>query len=156
MGRLLIAVLIVLGSCEVPRQGSLSNDDEAAIKEARQKYTQAWLDGDSVAVMRSLTSDAVLIPHHGDPQIEGKEAIREFWWPPQSPPTKVLRFTSDIAEISGNRDLAYVRGRFLLEFSYDSLTYLNQGNFLNVVVHTEDGWKLARLIWNDPLPEIAP
>ncbi len=139
-------------ACEAPESRSLSEDDRTAIKEARYRYTQA-LDGDSTAVMNSLTADAVLIPHHGDPQIEGKEAIRNFWWPPQTPPTQVTRFTSDIAEVSGNNGLAYVRGRFQLEFSYDSVFYTNQGNFLNVLVRTDEGWKLSRLIWNDPLPQ---
>jgi len=156
MNKLSVSLLLIICSCKAPDQNLFSDQDRAAVQQLRNQYTQAWLDSDSAAVMSCLTDDAVLIPHHGDAQIEGKDAIRAFWWPPQSPSTQVTTFTSEISEVSGFGDLAYVRGRFQLNFDYDTLSYSNQGNFLNVIVRTPGGWKLSRLIWNDPLPDIAP
>lgn len=131
---------------------SLSETDIVAIKAARKNYTAAWLEGDSTQIMNALTKDVVLIPHHGDMPIEGPTAIKEFWWPADGLPSKVTEFTSSMDEVDGHGDIAYVRGRFTLTFTYGNQTFSNTGNYLNVLKKNEgEEWKLARLIWNDPI-----
>lgn len=131
---------------------SLTEKDIAAIKAARKNYTNTWLTGDSTQIMATLIKDAVLIPHHGDMPIEGATAIKEFWWPADGLPSKVTEFTSTTEEVDGHGNIAYVRGRFTLVFTYGDQTYSNKGNYLNVLKKNENNeWKLARLIWNDPI-----
>ena len=139
----------------LPTLGSgLSSEDVAAVRAASRAYVEAWLAQDPEAVMATLSEDAVLVPHHGVPPVVGAAAIREFWFPPQSPPTTVTRMVNEITEVLGDGDLAVVWGRSELEFVYDGTTYRNQGNYLNVLTRGEDGgWRIARRIWNDPLPE---
>ncbi|SHG52995.1 YybH family protein [Flagellimonas flava] len=131
---------------------SLTETDIVAIKAARKNYTNAWLAGDSTQIMAALTPDVVLIPHHGDMPIEGPAAIKEFWWPADALPSKVTQFTSTTDEVDGQGNIAYVRGRFTLVFTYGEQTFSNTGNYLNVLKKNENSeWKLARLIWNDPI-----
>lgn len=132
----------------------LSESDVQAIRDTRKAYDAAWLANDSLLVLQTLSSDPVLIPHHGDEPIEGIEAIRDFWWPANSSPATVTVYTSTIDEVEGSGDLAYIRGRFRLVFEYESQQYANEGNYLNVLKKESGNWLLSRLIWNDPIPEI--
>lgn len=159
---LLAITLLVLAQCGNTKQETptadpmqLSATDVEAIKKARKRYTNAWLAGDSTQVMQALTSDVVLIPHHGDMPIAGSQAIKEFWWPADALPSSVTEFTSTTDEIDGSGDMAFVRGRFKLVFTYGDQTYSNEGNYLNTVRKDSLGdWKLSRLIWNDPVATV--
>jgi uncharacterized protein (TIGR02246 family) len=130
----------------------------AAIRHLDEAYVTAWRENDPAAIMAALTEDAVLMPHHGVPPVEGQAAIREFFWPPDSPSTTVTEFTRVPDEIAGSGDLAYVRGRFSLTFTTqtegEEQTMSNQGSYLIVVRKQADAsWRIARSIWNDPVPE---
>ncbi|HET9223265.1 MAG TPA: hypothetical protein VFO07_12215, partial [Roseiflexaceae bacterium] len=76
----------------IQREGvarELKPADRAGIRSAIDVYTTSWLTNDPEAVMRTLTQDAVLIPHHGVPPVEGAAAIRTFWWPEGGSPTTI-------------------------------------------------------------------
>lgn len=133
---------------------SISDSDQAAIIQTRKAFEAAWLANDSVGILNTLTSDAVLMPHHGDQPISGIPAIEAFWFPKDYPPSQVTEFTSTITEVVGSKDIAYIYGRFKLSFDYEGKTYSNEGNYMNTFRKEENNWKLARLIWNDPVPTI--
>jgi len=137
-------------SCSDSRQQSdLSSSDVEAIKAADQAYATAWLRNNPDEVMATLTNDAVLIPS-GLPQLEGTVRIREFWWPPDSPPTTVTEFTLRQGEAGGSGDFAYVRGSFTLGFEYDGETYSNTGDYLSILRKLPDSsWRISRRMWND-------
>ena len=133
---------------------ALTEADIKAINQVRNDYNNAWINNDSAAVMNTLTEDAVLVPHHGGLSVLGKEHIARFWWPKDDLPAPVTLYTSTADEIDGSHDMAFIRGRFRLEFDYDGQHYTNEGNYLNIVRKRNGEWKLSRLIWNDPLPEM--
>ncbi len=127
--RFLICLLCVgtLAACEEddPHKYLLSANDLAAIQQAHFAYRDGWRANDSAAVMAALTPDAVLIPHHGHPEVAGASAIQEFWWPPDSPPAAVTAFDT------------------------------SAGNFLEITRKQEKGdWLISHRIWNDPVAQI--
>ena len=143
--------------------GDLLPQDVEAIQSLTKSYTAAWMsnepDTTPNAVMSHLTSDAVIIPHHGAQPQHGEAAIRKFWWPAGAPPTSVNAFTIDAHEIGGTNGFGFARGRFLLAFSYkddgEQISVSNGGNFMMLVSKQVDGnWRISHYIWNDPLPEV--
>ncbi len=152
IGSVLLAIALLGPACgPKDRQAlDLSASDAEAIRQVHEAYHAAWLADDSAAVMAALTEDAVLMPHHGVLPVEGATAIRQFWWPPESPPARITVFSSEVNEMSGSGTLAYLRGRFTLVFEYEGETYSNTGNFLRIFRKGADGdWLLFRSIWND-------
>jgi uncharacterized protein (TIGR02246 family) len=136
----------------------LTADDRAAVGRAHEAYRAAWLANDADAVLATLTPDAVLVPHHGLPPVEGATAIRRFWWPPDGPPTRITAFDTTVAEVGGSGDVAYVRGRFSLrwvqEESETSEVLSNAGSFLSLLRRQPGGgWRITHQMWDDPPPE---
>jgi uncharacterized protein (TIGR02246 family) len=137
----------------------LSPTDVAAVRRANAAYPAAWLANDSAAVMRLFSSDAVLIPHHGDPPVEGESAIRRHFWPPNSPYFRLDAFHMEPSEVVGCADLAFARGRFTIEYTAEAdgvrKTYANAGNYLMVLRKRGNLWLISRYIWDDPAPQIV-
>jgi ketosteroid isomerase-like protein len=137
------------------RNSSLSLQDVEAIRGVLQSYARAWLDGNPEAVMGNFTDDAVLLPHHGGTPHVGAAAIRQFWWPPNSPPVRVTELQVLPDEISGEGTLAFARGRFSLAFTLEqngqAQSFANAGTFLMVLHKNPAGeWQIARYMWDDP------
>jgi uncharacterized protein (TIGR02246 family) len=131
--------------------------DQAAIRAVHQAYRDAWRANDAAAVKRVFTDDAVLLPHHGDPPVIGIRAIEKFWWPPSSPPATVTKFDTTIDETGGSGTIAFVRGRFTLEYSFDDKgvkrTFTNSGTFIELLRKQPGGsWRISHRMWDDPQP----
>ncbi|MEO1655349.1 MAG: nuclear transport factor 2 family protein, partial [Bacteroidota bacterium] len=131
-----------------------SAEDRHAIEKMREAYTQSWKDNDATTLLSLFWEDATIIPHHGDQPIQGKDQIRDFWFPQGAPPTQIQTFTSDIQQVDGDNQWAYIRGRQKLAFAYKGKSYRNEGNFVGVLRRKEGSWKFQVLIWNDPPFEI--
>jgi len=137
----------------------LSQQDESAIRGVLATYARGWLEGKPKVVMSAFLEDAVILPHHGDEPHAGAEAIRRFWWPPDSPPFRVTRLEQQPDEITGEGNLAYVRGHFALTFIMEQdgtpRTFSNAGTFLMVLRRNAEGeWRIAQYMWDDPLPQM--
>ncbi len=144
------AYVLVLGTgCSNSQRTALSSVDVESVKQADQAYTTAWLANDPESVMATLTEDAVLVPS-GIPAVEGADAIREFWWPADSPPTTVIEFTLMQQEVAGHGDLAFVRGSFTLSFEYDGESYSSSGDYISLLRRLPDGsWRISHHMWSD-------
>lgn len=134
--------------------GELSEGDRIAVRNLNEVYTSAWLRDDREAVMDLFADGAVLIPHRGDPAVEGREAIRAFFWPTEGPLAVVTGFDMVTHDIGGNDRIAYVRGRFSLGFYLDGEeereSFANEGNFVMIVQKDATGsWRISQYIWND-------
>ncbi|HKD13068.1 MAG TPA: SgcJ/EcaC family oxidoreductase, partial [Candidatus Angelobacter sp.] len=71
--------------------GTLSADDEKAIKATIEAYRTAWLENDAKRVLKTFTDDAVLLPAHGAPAVSGIAAIEKYWFTPGGPTTTVTK-----------------------------------------------------------------
>lgn len=151
----LIAVngCMALSTACAPGATDLSPEDRAAIESLEEAYRTGWLANDSAAVMSTLAPDAVLMPGGLDP-IVGDSAIRAYWWPPDGSRTTINDYSIELDEIYGNADLAYLRGRGTIAFTYQD----SAGNVSNAeteAVHlsiarrnSAGAWQIARRAWS--------
>lgn len=157
--RVLAVLLLLAPACRTGRSADSTEADLANLRSVNEAYRVAWLKGDSAAVLRLFTSDAVLLPHHGDPPVVGIEAIRRFWWPTDAPPTTVttLDITTDGARVDGR--IGTLWGRYSLGFSYQDgrLTHSvrNGGTYLMVLQRQPDQrWRITHRMWDDPIAQL--
>lgn len=158
--KLLTATLlcgIALTSCQrqpapLAPDEPLSEQDRTALLEAVNSLANAWLARDKERILSHYTTDAVLIPHHGEEPSVGIKAIERYWFNPLFPPIEVRRMDNQVQEISGSGNWAFVRGRGQLDYVFQNIEYNNVGNFFQVFRRTPDGWKIYRHVWTDPVP----
>ncbi len=149
-------VLGLLAACSATRP-PLSEADVSAIRTVLEAYATGWHAEDPERAILSLfEDDAVLLPHHGAPQVEGKENIRRHFWPAGLTGFRVNSYEFEVMEIAGEAGLAYSRGRYAISFSFEEAgerrTLNNEGNYLMLFRKSGGDWKIARYIWNDPVP----
>lgn len=130
----------------------LDDADLNAMRTAARAYADAWLTNDADTVMATFVNEPVLSPS-GLPYLEGQNAARAFWFPADSPSTKVSEFKLMEIEASGSGNLGYVRGTFSLAFEYDGSSYENHGKYVTLLRKAPDGrWRITHHIWDD-LPQ---
>lgn len=124
--------------------------DMVALRALDQAYATEWIEGDAEGVMALFTHDATLVPHHGDAPIVGHDAIREFWFNPDYPPTTIPEWRREAAEVLVLGDVGVVRGRARLVWEYDGIrTTIPEGNYVLIAVRVEEDWRIRMLTWND-------
>jgi uncharacterized protein (TIGR02246 family) len=149
-------VCLLFGSSLLPAE-ILSADDVEKITRLHRQYEEAWLKGDADGVRSLFTQDSVLFPHHGDPPRVGRTELNAFWFPPDAPPSKILKLKLDIKDIGGDNHIAYAWGFDEVAWSTTkdgkTTTVSNKGTFLNVLKKQANGeWKISHHMWDDPLP----
>ena len=148
----IVGIVVVTSTCTAMAQEA-GQADLNAMRIAAKAYADAWLTNDADTVMATFVDDPVLSPS-GLPYVEGQKAARHFWFPPDSPPTKVTEFELSEIESAASGNLGYVRGTFHLAFEYDGASYQNQGKYLTILSKDADGtWRISHHIWDD-LPRV--
>lgn len=143
---------MILAACAPPDAG-FTNEDEAAVRALEEAYRTGWLANDSAAVMATLAPGAVLMPAGMQPLV-GDSAIRSYWWPDDGSQTTIDAYEIAVEEVEGSGDLAYLRGRGSLEFTYRSATgevsrLTSEAVHVSVARRGEDGrWRIARRAWS--------
>ena len=96
-----------------------------------------------------LVDDALRLPQNG-PAVRGLENIVKSLAGEYS-----LRWTPQNAAVSGNADMGYTWGRWLLTVDTESGALERRGKYLNVWVKRNGEWKVLVDMGNqaDPLPE---
>ena len=145
-----LLVAIVFGNCLAAATAQDLDDAVLeAMRHAAKSYADAWLTNDADTVMATFVDEPVLSPS-GLPYLEGQDAARAFWFPANSPPTRVSEFTMDEIEAAGSGDLRYVRGTFRLAFEYDGRDYENHGKYVTILRKSPQGvWRITHHIWDD-------
>lgn len=149
VGFMLIWPISLIGS-------GLSAEDVAKIKHVHQEYEEAWLRGDSSAVLALFTDDCILLPPHGDKPRIGHEGLKEFWFPPNAPPTQITKLVVTPQGIGGDGQIAYVWGTDDVAWTTvqdgKTVTASHQGIFLDVLQKQVNGeWKLSHRMWDDKI-----
>ncbi|MCM8557415.1 YybH family protein [Sphingomicrobium sediminis] len=127
--------------------------DKAALRQLDQDYGAAWLlegsEAQSEALMKLFAEDAVIIPGAGAEPLEGRDALEDFWFHEDSPPTIVNHFERATASIEGTSCLAAITGRSSAQWEYEGETTDYDGNYMILAAQAADGsWQIGRMIWN--------
>jgi ketosteroid isomerase-like protein len=152
-GLLLLALFPVAGCTERnSATGELTADDRAAIMRLDSTFVQGWLRDDTTAALSIWAPDAILHPPNSQP-VTGPEAIRAFWWPTDGSTTKITKFERQIDEIGGSHDVAYIRGRSELGWTYTKAgkTQIQVGRSASIMIARRDSsgaWRISRSVWN--------
>ena len=121
---------------------AISHSDAQAVRATLQRYVTAWLANDPDAVMRELSSDAVLIPGEKAPYV-GAAAIRNYWWPPSATAFAIVRFDTTIDSVTGSGDFAMCRGTQIIEWTSGAERWRTSGNYVTVLRRTDAGWRIT-------------
>jgi len=146
-----LAGALSLAACSVADRSLLSAKDEEKIHALEQAYVDAWVRGDSAAVLATLSPDIVLMPGGSQPLI-GLDAAREYWWPDDGSRTTITAYTSTILEIRGSASLAYVRGASALNFIYerDTVRIEQSSRSMSLTIVRKGAgneWRIIRRMW---------
>jgi uncharacterized protein (TIGR02246 family) len=149
-----VAVLLLLPLSVVA--SGLSTEDVAKIKRVHQEYEEAWLKGDSQAVLALFTEDCVLLPPHADKPRIGHDGLKEFWFPPNAPATQITKLVVTPQSIGGDGQIAYVWGTDDVAWTTmqdgKMVAASHQGMFLDVLQKQANGeWKLSHRMWDDKI-----
>jgi ketosteroid isomerase-like protein len=132
---------------------AFSDEELGDIQALETAYVEAWERNDRAAVMSIVDDDAVLLPSGMEP-IAGRRAIEAFWWPENGPVTTVTSYATEIDEIGGSGDVAWVRGRGALSFQWEEQGVVRDQTSHSVFLMTArrgaDGtWKLKTRMWSN-------
>lgn len=139
-----------------PATASTSSKDAAVIAVA-DAYVAAVLKGDSAAVARLYTDDAVEMAP-GMPSVKGKAAIQEHYGKLFGGPGKVTAFTLDHVEARTSGDLGYDVGTYRQAMSPApaGAPPEDAGKYVVVLKRTGGQWKVAYAIYNSDLAPPTP
>lgn len=148
------AWLVACGADRDPPRG-LTARDSTAIEAVRAAYVQAWLEDDTVGVLATLDTGAVLLPP-GQLPVTGHRAIRAFWWPTDGSRTTITAFEWSLDELEGTPELAYARGISSVAWRYEKDTVRSEQSTRNmsltILAPGADGqWRILRQMWGPAL-----
>lgn len=127
----------------------LTDADHRAIEATIERYRQAVLDQDWSAWGETLSPDVFLSPPHQPPRAGRESAVA---WVADFP--TVTRFGVGIQEIHGAGNIAYVRGRYELDFVMpDGSEVDDAGVFLQIHERADDkAWLYRELVFHSIRP----
>ncbi|MEO0558607.1 MAG: nuclear transport factor 2 family protein [Bacteroidota bacterium] len=146
-----LAVLL-MGACS-SNEETFTAEDKANVQSLEEAYRTGWIANDSAAVMATLAPEAVLMPAGVEPLV-GDSAIRQYWWPDDGSQTVIESYETVVDEVEGSGDLAYLRGRGSLAFTYrDTVgtvsSLSSESTHLSIARRGEDGsWEIIRRAWS--------
>lgn len=146
-GHLALVLTLALFACV---QG-VPQEDRQAVEAVADAYVQAWLANDSSAVLATLSEDAVLLPQ-GQAPVRGKEAIAEYWWPAEGPPTTITGYVSVVEQMDVSGTLASMWGTGELSFAWEAEGELheaaNRSAYLMILQQDASGtWRISHRMW---------
>lgn len=150
-----LGLAVLVAGCGAPP--GFPAEDETAVRALEEAYRAGWLANDSAAVMATLAPDAVLMPAGLEP-VEGEAAIRSYWWPDDGSETTITAYGIEVTEVEGSGDLAYLRGRAELEFTYttaggETTRHESRAVHLSVARRGPAGeWRIIRRAWSSLRP----
>jgi ketosteroid isomerase-like protein len=111
-----LAVALASLSTGAWAEGS-NNGTTKAVLEALAAYRDAWLGGDEAAVLDTLSDQVqVFVPGSSGGKLDGKQAVREFWFPDSDTSYPIRGYEITGQEVYGDGGLAVVTGKSQLDW----------------------------------------
>lgn len=121
---------------------------DAAVKQGAKAWMDAFTAGDAATLASLYSEDALLLAPGAEP-IEGREAIQAYWQTAMdATPGATAQLTTREVHAMGN-GVAVEVGAFVLTDADGG--HLDHGKYVVVWKRTDDGWKLARDIYNSSM-----
>ncbi len=115
-------------------------DAHAAIAEAAEAMEASWNAHDWVAVAEVYTEDAIVMPP-GVEAAQGREAIAALFEGIEG-----VNLDLQTEEVFAVEGAALEVGSWVM--TADDGTHLDHGDYMAAWTRTDDGWKMARDMWN--------
>ena len=149
---LTVAGLALLSGCGEgvqPDPQTLANarDDIAQLNAA---FTRAFDAKDASGLANTFTDDAIFMPPN-QAAVKSAVAIQNYARQTLVAPISGILMNANETEVAG--DWAYCSGYYSLLGAGNAI--IDRGKFMEVVKHTDAGWKISRYIYNSDLP-MAP
>lgn len=103
------ALAILAAACQPAAPAALSDADQAALRASADTFAARVLRADWPGTAALFTDQGTMMPAN-QPTVVGRDAIQAWM---KAYPT-ITTFTSVADEVSGVGDLAYVRGRYMI------------------------------------------
>ncbi len=154
MRQLVLTAALFMASACAKETSHDHEADRAALYALDQAYVEGWKQSGAAAqdkaVMAIFAEDAIIRPGLGTPPRKGADEIRAFWFPPDTPATRIIKFDHAPDSITVEHDLGVVSGWYELRFEYGGDEYAQNGNYLTVARRQPDNeWRVTQMIWND-------
>jgi len=145
-------VLIMVG-CENKKGNKIIESDELEIQKIHSEYVIGWLKSDEEGIMQLLVEDSRIQPNTLEP-IEGKSAIRKFWFPKDGSKTIINNYKTEIISLDILDTLAISTHESLLDWTYkkDSISFGMLQKGINTTIYRrqmDNSWKIWRSMWTD-------
>lgn len=143
-----------MAACAVPSDDrSLPDEELQRVRDVIKQYAAAWEAEDSAAVLALFTEDAVISPSGLAPR-EGKQAMREFWFPDDSSTVQVHAYSIDVLQSGGSSDLAFSTEHATLSFTYtrnDMSVTRNARSYATTLYRKDEAgdWRIFHRMWTD-------
>jgi len=132
------------GAQQDPRTVKAAQEDIGQLHAA---YLKAFNSMDPKALAATYTDDAIFMPPN-EPPVKTSIAIETYAREKLVPPLSGLLLNAAETEVAG--DWAYSYGYYSLLGANGAV--IDRGKFLEVIKHTDAGWKLHRDIYNSDNP----
>jgi len=142
-------------ACSDKKGGDAGLEVFETVKNVQDVYRKAWLEGDSSAVLATLSDDVILFPPgRTATRVVGKKAVSRFWFPvtgDTSYPIKVYEITDQ--EIFGEQEYVYFTGKSFLVFDTNikgavQRTDSSRAEFFSIYRRENGRWRIFRQMWN--------
>lgn len=145
--------LLLSGSCNQPSTDQERSQTEITIRQIHRDYVEGWLANDEEKIMNLLDADPRIQPNSLRP-INGKEAIRKFWFPQDSSTTVINEYSTQIISFNQLDTLATTIHTSLLDWDYqkDSIQFGRRQKGINTTIYkkqADNSWKIWRSMWTD-------
>ena len=150
---LAVMLLLVIGCTSRSTDTLLSDEELSAVRSVIQSYADAWKEMDSTGVLDLFTEDAVITPSGLQPR-QGKQALREFWFPNDSSITEISSYEIEVLDAGGSGEVAFTREKGSLSFTYtlhDLMIERSSTAYATTLYRksTNGSWKIFSRMWTD-------
>lgn len=157
--RLSLMLLTVAGFAMLSACGEGVQPDARTVANAKEDigqlnaaFTKAFNAKDASGLANTFTDDGILMPPN-QPAVKSAIAIQTYTRQNLVAPISGILVNADETEVAG--DWAYCFGYYSLLGAGSAI--IDRGKFVEVVRHTDAGWKISRYIYNSDLSmEFAP
>jgi ketosteroid isomerase-like protein len=138
----------------------LSDKEKSSVLAVKEKYRTEWLKNNADGVVSVFSDDAVLLPPNGVKPVEGKQAIKAYWFPPADTLTIIDEFVLQTDELYGVGDLAYERGISTVTWHMEhrrtnfNKAYISKGSYVTIYRRVGHAWKMKHQIWDAKTTEL--